>query len=175
MSASKNWHYQDIIAAVLRTGGLPPHIYTLANVIHRYGLDRKRVREALREHGIYSLRHINDDLLDLLLAYLHLILDDHLINEEEYRDFELLKILFEIREGDFYQFRYTHIKSILEEQISIIWTDNQELTPAEVMLQTSLEDFFDLTFDQYLEFERHIERLPLRRSVTFEPKMHLDT
>jgi hypothetical protein len=84
------------------TEGLPDYIHDVATILSDKGFDKKAVDEVLLKDGISTARNIQEDLLDLLLAYLHIILDDHCISENEYRDFGLLKILFKIREGTFF-------------------------------------------------------------------------
>ncbi len=173
MQESNSWDYKRVFQAILRTDNFPKYLYDIAAIIVENGLDKKSVLASLANNGIEDVTPIKEDLLDLLLAYLNVILEDHYISEKEYLDFGLLKILFKIREGDFYSKRFNQVKEILLEQVSILWEENN-MTPGEALLKVNLQDMFSLSYDQFSEFEKIISGQEIRRSVKFFPKMGIN-
>lgn len=113
-------------------------------------LDRKSLEKILMEYNVQNVEDIKQEVFDLLLAYINLILEDNFISEDEAKNLKLLKRLFRIKEGDFYDYRYKEIEEILNKQFHFIYSDNQ-IDVKEALHKVGLQELFDLSYDQFLE------------------------
>jgi hypothetical protein len=168
-----SWDYRDIFKAIAATEGLPDYIHDLAVILSDRGFDKKAVEEALLKDGITTARNIQEDLLDLLLAYLHIILDDHCISENEYRDFGLLKILFKIREGAFFHKRYYQVRSAINSQMEYL-SEDEIFEPEKAVLTVNLQDLFGLSYDQFQYLIADINSISLQNRNEILPKIKID-
>jgi hypothetical protein len=151
------WQYKEVLSTLLERGNHAPHMQDLLLTIRENGFSRQAVAEALRQYGIEDITYYKEDMLDLLLSYLNIILDDHAISETEYRDFGLFKLLFRVQEGDFYKKRHQQVEVILHRHFSFILEDG--IVQLEEALETvNLLDMFGLSQDQFEEFEASYDR-----------------
>jgi hypothetical protein len=168
-----SWDYRDIFKAIVVTQGLPDYIHDIAVVLSEIGFDKKAIGEALRKNGISTVKNIEEDLLDLLLAYLNIILDDHCISENEYKDFGLLKIFFKIREGAFYHKRYYQIRSIINSQMEYL-SEDEILNPDKATFTVHLQDLFDLGYDEFQTLIADINLISYQNRNEIPPKMKIN-
>lgn len=99
---------------ILSIKSFSDYIIDIAELIYSKELNRENIQEVLDEHKIRKIEDIKEELLDLLIVYINLILNDHVISENEKFNIELLKKYFKIKEGDFYRLRYPEVKDILQ-------------------------------------------------------------
>jgi hypothetical protein len=168
-----SWDYRDIFKAIAATEGLPDYIHDVATILSDKGFNKKAVEEALLKDGISTARNIQEDLLDLLLAYLHIILDDHCISESEYRDFGLLKILFKIREGTFFHKRYYQVRSVINSQLDYL-SEDEIFEPEKAALTVNLQDMFGLSYDQFQSIILDNVSISLQNRNEIPPKIIID-
>ena len=168
-----SWDYRDIFKAIVTTQGLPVYIHDIAVVLSEKGFDKRAVSDALAKNGITTVTTIKEDLLDLLLAYLHIILDDHCISENESRDFGLLKILFKVREGEFYEKRYYQVRSVLNSQLDYL-SEDEILDPQKATFTINLQDLFDLSYDQFQNLIIDINSISIQNRNEIYPKTRID-
>jgi hypothetical protein len=169
----KSWDHKDIFEAIVTTETLPLYIHNLAETIVKQGLNKKAVHDRLLEDGISRMSDIKEDLLDLLLAYLHIILGDHVISEPEYLDFGLLKILFQIREGEFYNRKYHQVRSVIIGQLDYL-SEDDVFEPKKNMLNVNLQDMFSLSYDQFQSIKADIQSISPQNRNEIPQKMKID-
>jgi uncharacterized protein YlzI (FlbEa/FlbD family) len=100
-----------------------------------------------------------EELLDLLLFYIEYCLKDHALTSDEKSSIRELKLLFHIKEGDFYKFKRPEVKGLLVNEVSRILED-KSVDKVEALHQTDLQGIFDLSYDQYLKITREsIEKI----------------
>lgn len=134
------------------------YIIDIAELIYRNQLDRENIQTVLDEYKIRKIDAIKEELLDLMIVYINLILNDHIISDNEKFNIELLKKYFKIEEGDFYTHRYQEVEDILHRQFERIYLDN-EVSKEEALQKVELQDLFNLSYDQFEEFrEQEIRR-----------------
>ncbi len=90
---------------ILSIENFSDYINEITELIHTNELDRAHLDRILKEHHIKQIDEIKDELLDLLLVYINLILNDTIITENEAGNIRILKMVFKIKEGDFYNYR----------------------------------------------------------------------
>jgi hypothetical protein len=120
-------------------------------------LTRENIQKNLAEYG-YTLQDIKNDLLDILISYTNIVLEDNIITENEKRNFAFLKLYFKIKESDFYKYKLYEIKTILHRQFEKLYFDNN-ISEEEALHSVNLQDMFDLSYNQFDEMkEEEIKR-----------------
>lgn len=133
--------------------------------IHDNNLYRQNLDKILKEHNIKQVEDIKEDILDMLLAYINFILDDNVITVNEMANFKQLKRFFKIKEGDFYNYRYSNIEDVLNRQFQLIYLDNQ-IDTKEALHKVGLQELFDLSYDQFLVLANKEVRAALERGAS---------
>lgn len=128
-------------------------------------LDRSSLQTLQQLHEVAHLRDCKAELLDLILDYIRLALDDHMLTDEEKGTIRYFKRLFAIKEGDFFQLRYAQVQDLLHRQFERIYQNDDRISPEEAMHKVDLQDVFDLSYDQFLEYKEHEVRLALARGA----------
>lgn len=147
------------------------YIKEISALIGKNMLDKFQLEELLKAHHIYDIRDIKTEILDMLLSYINFILVDDVISENEEKSIILLKRLFKIKEGDFFNFRYKEIETILDKQFQILYSDNQ-IDKEEALHKVGLQSLFDLGYDQFLQLVDKEVRMAIERGANPE---ELDT
>lgn len=127
-----------------------PYISEIIERIYSNDFSKKSLDGILNRYAIVKIEDIKEELLDLLLVYINLILNDNLISEREAGNVRILKRVFKIKEGDFYHLRYYEVEDILSRQFERIYSDNK-IDRAEAILKVELQELFGLSYDQFLE------------------------
>lgn len=138
------------------------YINEIVELIYSNDFDRTNLNEVLRKYNIKRIENIKEELLDLLLLYVNLILNDNIIDENEAGNVKLLKRVFKIREGDFYSYRYYEIEEVLNRQFERIYSDNQ-VSKEEALFKVGLQELFDLGYDQFLNLVNEEVKVVLYR------------
>ena len=131
------------------------YIRKIAELVVENEISKDKIRGILSEFSIRNVKDIKDELLNLLIDYANLILEDNLLTENEKENFYFLKLYFEIKVGDFYKFKYQEIKTILHKEFEKMYSDDL-VTQEESEYNVILQDMFDLSYDQ---FDKIKERL----------------
>jgi hypothetical protein len=75
----------------------------VAELICRGLLTKESVDHLLNQHRIQNLGSIKSAILDLILAYLSLVLQDNYVTPKEAESVAYLKRFFGVKEGDFFK------------------------------------------------------------------------
>lgn len=159
------------ILTQLKAADASSYILDIATLLADEKLSPASLKEVLHKHKIDSISNIKLELLDLLLIYAGMILDDQLIDNAEATNFNFMKRLFGIQEGDFYKHRYAAMQEVLSAQFALIYADNRVDT-REAMHHVELQELFDLSYDQFLAFQKEEVNRSLKSGA--EP-LDLDT
>ncbi len=146
---------------------LSSYIQKISLLICNNNLNKQRVDNILKEYNIKKIEDIKEEILDLLLMYINLVLDDNAITEKEAWDVNVLKRFFKIKEGDFYNNRYIEIQQVLNNQFQRIYANNQ-IDTREALHKVGLQEMFDLGYDQFLEFIDKEVKEALERGASIE-------
>jgi len=147
-------------------------ITDIAELIYNKQLEKTKIEELLREHDIERLEDIKEEILDLLIAYINIVLNDHKISEKEATNLKILKRFFKIKEGDFYKYRYKEVEEILQRQLEIIYRNDNKIDTVEAIFKVGLQEIFDLSYDQFLDFNKNEVKDALDRGANLR---ELDT
>ena len=142
----------EAFGVILSIESFSNYISDIAELIYKDELNRKNLEAILIGYKIRKIEDIKEELLDLLIVYVNLILNDHTVSDKEKCNVGLLKKYFKIREGDFYNNRYHEVKDILHRQFERLYLDNI-ISKEEEIHNFDLQDLFDLSYDQLDEFK----------------------
>lgn len=132
------------------------YISDIVEIIYNGSLNPENLKTILDDYKIKNIRNINEELLDLIIVYINLALNDHVISQNERKNIEFLKTYFKIREGDFFAKRHSEIEDILQRQFERQYSDNK-IDNLESVHSVYLQEIFDLSYDQFDKFkEREI-------------------
>ena len=83
-------------------------------------------------------------------------MDDFLLTEEEIRVISLMKIFFQINEGDFYKYgEEDAVERILSTQLEKMYEDG--IDKNEAIMQNDLQTLFGLSYDQFQNIVKKVE------------------
>ena len=135
---------------ILSIENFSDYINEIVELIHTNKFYRLHLDRILKDNHIKQIEDIKEKLLDVMLVYINLILNDNVITENEAGNLKFLKRVFKIKEGDFYNYRYDEVKEILNRQFEPMYFDNQ-IDIEEALLKVGLQELFDLSYDQFIK------------------------
>jgi hypothetical protein len=157
--------FHKTFGIILSIENFSSYINELTELIHTNELDKRQLNRILSEHHIKQIEDIKEELLDLLLVYFNLILNDNIITENKGRNLKVLKRIFRIKEGDFYSYRYDEVKEVLHRQFEHMYSDNK-IDTEEALFKVGLQESFDLSYDQFIELANEDVKAALFRGAS---------
>lgn len=162
---SKDAELQTAFGTILTIENFSSYINEIVELIHMNELDRSNLDKILKEHRIKQADDIKEEILDMLLVYINLVLNDAVITENEAGNVKMMKRFFKIKEGDFYKLRYDEVADVLHRQFfERMYSDNQ-IDKDEALHKVGLQELFDLSYDQFLEFANKEDKAALQRGA----------
>ncbi len=151
---------REAFGVILSLDCFSDYIVAIAGLIYNDTLSKESISRILSDHNIERIDDIKEELLDLLLVYINLILNDHIIAEKERENLGLFKIHFKIKEGDFYKLRYDDLQDIISRQFDRLYIDHS-IDHAEAIHIGYLQGLFELSYDQVDKFKEYYVRIAL--------------
>lgn len=111
------------------------------------------LNEKLKLYGT-NLNELKSESIDVILIYVLSILEDSILTADEMATLKDLKRYLRIKEGDFLKY---HKENIIQEIIYIQMQhilEDLKVDRTEALFKTDLQQLFDLSYDQFLQFER---------------------
>jgi hypothetical protein len=140
------------------------YIRRIAKLVVENEITKSKVRNVLSEFSIQNIKDIKNELLDVLIDYANLILEDNILTENEKTNFGFLKLFFEIKGNDFYKNKYQEIKIILQKEFEKLYADDL-ITQDESEYTIILQDMFDLGYDQFDKLKEEIVLKSIERGA----------
>lgn len=105
--------------------------------------------DVLRVYGIRRITDIKTHTLPVILDYAMVSLEDNYLEETEMRNVRMLKLFFDIEEGDFYKNNFQkRVERIIILQLNHIYADGI-IDTTEVLQMGELQNLFGLSYDQF--------------------------
>jgi hypothetical protein len=165
VSISKNnVELQSAFGLILTVENFSDYINEIVELVYSDELDGVSLSKILKHFQIKQVDDIKDEILDMLLVYINFVLKDCAVTENEAGNVKLLKRFFKIKEGDFYNLRYDEVSNVLHHQLECIYLDNR-IDESEALYKVSLQELFDLGYDQFLEFANEHDKAALQRGA----------
>ena len=143
----------EAFGVIISIQSFKDYINEIIELVYNGTLDKHNLDEVLKRYNIKKVEDIKEELLDVLIIYINLILQDHIITEKELDNVQFLKMIFNIKEGDFFKYRYEEIDEILNKQFVRIYRNDNKIDEAESFHKVSLQKLFNLSYDQFLGFK----------------------
>jgi hypothetical protein len=155
---------------VVQSDGVSSYIREIAALVVHNDLTNEHLQAILAKYGI-TTKDIKRELLDLLITYANIILEDGIITDKERQNFGFLKLYFSIKEGDFYKHKLLEIKEILHQQFEKLYFDNN-ISKEEAEYSLNLQEMFGLNYEQFDQLKEREIRKALERGANI---LNLDT
>ena len=140
------------------------YLKEIAQSICDNSIDRITINKILKKHSIDNYKSYKSEFLDIILDYIGIVLNDDIITEDELSNCDQLKLIFKIEEGDFYKYKFTEINKILLKQLFKLYLDNT-INKEEALQKVAMQKLFDLSYDQFNEFDLLEAELALKRGA----------
>jgi hypothetical protein len=155
---------------VVQSDGISGYIREIAALVVHDALTEAHFRAILAKYGV-TAKNIKRELLDLLITYVNIILEDGIITDKERRNLGFLKLYFDIKEGDFYKYKLPAIQEILHQQFEKLYFDNN-ISKEEAEYSLNLQEMFGLSYDQFDRLKEGEIKKALERGANI---LNLDT
>lgn len=149
-----DFELHEAFGIILSIESFSNYINEIIELIYTNTLDEKSLEEIFERNQIKRIEDIKEELLDVLIVYINLVLNDHVISENELNNLQHLKLTFKIHEGDFYKYRYDEIGEVLKRQFIRMYRNDEKIDAKEALHNVSLQKLFDLSYDQLQEFQK---------------------
>ena len=141
-----------------------PMMVRCLNLILDDKMNSIALKQCLSESG-YTLSMIKPEALQVILDYSEIILEDELLTENEIRIITLLKIFFQIKDGDFYTYGKKEIvNKVLTIQLEKMYADGI-IDNKEALMKTDLQGLFCLSYDEFLDIVNLMAKQAIERGA----------
>tara|TARA_B100001057_G_C22791388_1_gene927759 strand:- start:1039 stop:1614 length:576 start_codon:yes stop_codon:yes gene_type:complete len=144
---------KDIISYIVSSKALDSSINELALEIESNGTktSRKDCLAIINKSGFKTLNSFKNYSLKLVIAFAKASLKDNLISEDEIKSIRFLKLLLDIREGDFMKDKTLakEVSIIIKNQVDLMFSDDQKIDVDESIQKVNLQEIFGLSYDEF--------------------------
>ena len=148
-----------------------PIMVKVLNLILEDKMNSIELKKCLSENG-YQLSMIKPDALSVILDYSEIILEDDVLTDDEIRIITLLKMFFQIKDGDFYTYgKKPIVEFVLTSQLEKMYEDGI-VDKEEALMKTDLQGLFCLSYDEFLEIVNKVAKVALDKGADIN---NLDT
>lgn len=144
-----------------------PMMVRALNLIIDDKMNSIALKQCLSESG-YSLSMIKPEALQVILDYSEIILEDDVLTENEIRIITLLKMFFQIKDGDFYTYgKKEVVDAVLTTQLEKMYEDGV-IDKEEALMKFDLQGLFCLSYDQFLDVVNKVAKNALDRGAKID-------
>ena len=113
-------------------------------------MNRSELNKCLSDNNI-SIDDIKIETLSLIIDYSKVILEDNIITRDEIRNISMLRLFYNIKEGEFFEFgKKEDVTDVLLQQLRKMYADNS-IDKSEAVMKTELQELFGLCYEDFLE------------------------
>lgn len=122
------------------------------------------MRDILKKQNVV-VDDLHDEAIEVIIEFVNLILDDHIITKQEMDSLRKMKMLLHIKEGDFIEaHKEEEIENILCREFQLIYLD-KTVDNNEAAMKVDLQELFGLSYDQFLLFEQEAVEYALKQGA----------
>jgi len=141
------------------------HVTEIVKQIQQNKLSGASLKNILIKYKIGKITELKEEFLDLILAYINIILNDNALTQKELYNVKFLKKIFQIKEQDFYKYRYSAMREVLRKQLMLIYRDDNRIDREESLYKVGLQELFSISYDQFLEFANEEDFIALYKGA----------
>jgi hypothetical protein len=146
---------KHILSYIISSKALDGSINELASQIASKGTDttRKECLAILNKNGFETLQSFKINSLKLVIATAKVSLKDNIISEDEIKSIRFLKLLLDIKEGDFMKDNTIakEVSIIIKNQVELMFSDDEKIDNDESIQKVNLQEIFGLSYDEFAE------------------------
>ncbi|MEE3415044.1 MAG: hypothetical protein VZR53_06705 [Prevotella sp.] len=155
------------VKELLEERNYTPMMVRCLNLIIDDQMNSIALKRCLSESG-YSISMIKPEALQVILDYSEIILEDDVLTENEIRIITLLKMFFQIKDGDFYTYgKKAIVDNVLTAQLEKMYADGV-IDKDEALMKTDLQGLFCLSYDQFLEVVNKVVKEALDKGANIK-------
>ncbi len=122
------------------------------------------LRKCLSQENL-TLDDIKIEALSLIIDYSRVILEDNIITSDEIRNITMLKLFYQIQEGEFFEFgKKEEVMDVLLHQLRKLYAYNS-IDRNEAIMKTELQELFGLCYDDFLEINNIAAKEAMERGA----------
>lgn len=146
---------KNILSYIISSKALDKSINEIASQIEYKGTGttRKECLAILNKNGFKTLQSFKINSLKLIVATAKISLKDNLISEDEIKSIRFLKLLLDIKEGDFMKDKTIakEVSIIIKNQVELMFSDDEKIDNDESIQKVNLQEIFGLSYDEFAE------------------------
>ena len=146
---------KHILSYIISSKALDGSINELASQIASKGTDttRKECLAILNKNGFETLQSFKINSLKLVIATAKVSLKDNIISEDEIKSIRFLKLLLDIKEGDFMKDNTIakEVSIIIKNQVELMFSNDEKIDNDESIQKVNLQEIFGLSYDEFAE------------------------
>ena len=146
---------KNILSYIISSKALDKSINEIASQIESKGTGttRKECLAILNKNGFKTLQSFKINSLKLIVATAKVSLKDNLISEDEIKSIRFLKLLLDIKEGDFMKDKTIakEVSIIIKNQVELMFSDDEKIDKDESIQKVNLQEIFGLSYDEFAE------------------------
>lgn len=149
---------QDFALKILATNKYSDKSSAIIKLVADDKMNLPALNSTLLEIKTKRITDLKDKLINVVLDYINMCLEDKAITHVEMEDFRKLKLFFRIQEGDFIKcHKEREIKQILISQLRYMQSD-KIIDKKEALMKVDLQEMFGLSYDQFLKIENEVSK-----------------
>jgi hypothetical protein len=146
---------KNILSYIISSKALDKSINEIASQIESKGTGttRKECLAILNKNGFKTLQSFKINSLKLIVATAKVSLKDNIISEDEIKSIRFLKLLLDIKEGDFMKDNAIakEVSIIIKNQVELMFSNDEKIDTNESIQKVNLQEIFGLSYDEFAE------------------------
>ena len=146
---------KNILSYIISSKALDKSINEIASQIESKGTGttRKECLAILNKNGFKTLQSFKINSLKLIVATVKVSLKDNIISEDEIKSIRFLKLLLDIKEGDFMKDNAIakEVSIIIKNQVELMFSNDEKIDTNESIQKVNLQEIFGLSYDEFAE------------------------
>lgn len=151
---------------------LDENLFPLAEIFYERGLKvlKNDVIVLINQLGFKNLEEYKLNSLNLIIFYIYNSLNDNALSKEEKGNIKFLKLILDVKEGDFINYKNIkeEVDSLIKIQLRLMYIDDDKIDNEEALHKVDLQEIFGLSYDEFSEYNKFEALLAIQRGAKLE-------
>lgn len=151
---------------------LDENLLPLAEIFYERGLKvlKNDVIVLINQLGFKNLEEYKLNSLNLIIFYIYNSLNDNALSKEEKGNIKFLKLILDVKEGDFINYKNIkeEVDSLIKIQLRLMYIDDDKIDNEEALHKVDLQEIFGLSYDEFSEYNKFEALLAIQRGAKLE-------